>query len=106
MAGLFLVQKGAVVARDRDIESGGAGPRKDRTEDGLALVAELIEALTAAGNYMTAVNHIFGAGPRPAQNALSEALEKSLGQIGRANEAARLLRDFLRHQTATDDAGR
>ena len=92
------------MATDRGIGGGGGGPPKDRTEEGLALVRELIEALTAAGNYLTAARQIFGAEPRPAQNALQEALEKGLAQFGRANEAARLLRAFFRHETGADDA--
>ena len=47
------------MATDSDKSSGG--PPKNLTEEGVALVAELIEALTAIGNYVTAANHIFGA---------------------------------------------
>ena len=93
------------MATDRDIGGGGGGPPKDRAEGGLPLVHELIEALTAAGNYLEAASHMLGAEPRPAQYALREALEKSLAQFGRANKAARRLRDLLRLENATDDAG-
>ena len=91
------------MATDRDIRGGGREPSKDDAEEGPVLVRELIEALTAAGNYLTAANNIFAAEPSPARNPLLEALQKSLAQLGRANEAARLLRDFFRRESATDD---
>jgi len=83
------------VATDSDKSSGG--PPKNRTEEGVALVAELIEALTAIGNYVTAANHIFGAEPRPTQETLGEALAKSLAQLRRfehfkGSKCLRLLR--------------
>ena len=92
------------MATDSDKSSGG--PPKNLTEEGVALVAELIEALTAIGNYVTAANPIFGAEPRPTQETLGEALAKSLAQFERANEAARRLRDLFRRESTTHDEGR
>lgn len=91
------------MATDRD--KGSGGPPKSRTEEGVALVGELIEALTAIGNYLTAANHIFGAEPRPTPETLGEALEKSLAQFERANEATRGLRDLFRRESTTHDDG-
>jgi hypothetical protein len=84
----------------------GWGPSTDRAEEGAALVRELIEALTASGNYLTAANRIFGSEARPAQETLGEALEKSLAQFERASEAARRLRNLFLHKNATEDNGR
>jgi len=92
------------VSADRHVGTGGEPPN-DRNGEGLAAVVELIEALTAASNYLTVASHLFGAEPRPAQEALRESFEKSLAQLRRANEAARRLRDFLRREAAKDTAG-
>lgn len=93
------------MASNDDIAGGDRGSPKDRTAEGLALVYELIEALTAVRNYLAAAKHIFGAEACAVQNTLQEALEKSLAQFERANEAAHLLRDFLHHEAAIDDGG-
>jgi hypothetical protein len=93
------------VATDRDVSAGGRGPPNNQTEEAVALVSELIEALTAAGNYLTAANYIFGAERWSAHEPLGEALEKSLVQFERANEAVCRLRDFFRRQNATNHDG-
>ena len=84
------------------MSGGGRGTPNNQMEEAAALVCELIEALTAAGNYLTAANHISGAERWPAHEPLGEALEKSLVQFERANEAVRRLRDFFRRQNATN----
>ena len=60
--------------------------------EAVALTHELIEALTATGNYLTAASRVLTAEPRPPGDTLGEVLEKSLTQFTRAVEAVRHLR--------------
>jgi len=80
-------------------------PPTSPNDDGLALVYEIIEALTAIGNYVATANDIRAREWRRMPTTLREALEKSLEQCERANEAARRLRDLLRRDSLTDDSG-
>lgn len=57
-----------------------------------ALTHELVEALTAIGNYLTAAIRVLTVEPRPPRDTLGEALEKSLNQFARAVETVRRLR--------------
>jgi hypothetical protein len=52
---------------------------------------ELVEALTATGNYLTAAIHILTVEPRPPGDILGAVLERSLTQFTRAVEAVRHL---------------
>jgi len=54
-------------------------------------VRELVEALTAIGNYLAAVKRILADGPAPPAERLGDVLDKSMGQYERAAKAARRL---------------
>ena len=55
------------------------------------IVEELIQALTAAGNYLAVLDSIIRSEPVSAQNRLSETLEKGISQVERASDVARRL---------------
>jgi hypothetical protein len=55
------------------------------------IVEELIQALTAAGNYLDVLDSIIRREPVSAQNRLSETLEKGISQVERASDVARRL---------------
>jgi hypothetical protein len=61
----------------------------------IAILHELIEALTSIGNYLAAAHHIFAAEPQRAQTIMGGALKNAQLQLYRANEAARQFRDFI-----------
>ena len=63
----------------------------NRSADEAGLVRELIEALTALGNYLAAAHREF----ENRENVLGEALRESLSQHERAAEAARRLRELV-----------
>jgi hypothetical protein len=63
--------------------------------EAVALTHELVEALTATGNYLTTATHILRVEPRPPGDTLGEVLEKSLTQFTRAVEAVRHLRTAI-----------
>jgi len=79
-----------VVAHDGPENVGKEAPT-NQSADEVALVRELIEALTALGNYLAAAQHEFGG----RQEALGEALRQSVGQYERAAECLRGLRDLV-----------
>jgi phosphoglycerate-specific signal transduction histidine kinase len=88
-----------VTAHDdpRNVREGA--PTK-RCADQTALVHELIEALTALGNYLFAAQRQF----ENRREMLGEALRASLGQYERAGECLRGLRDLvLREGSKNDD---
>jgi hypothetical protein len=66
-----------------------------RRDEKAALVRELIEVLTAVGNYLAAAQHEFEKEPRPVGGMLEEALEKSLGQYERASNCVRRLHQLV-----------
>lgn len=70
----------------------GVAPPKDSAEQRAALLHELMEALTATGNYLAAANRISESETRLGQQTLVQALEKGLAQCERAGEVARRLR--------------
>ena len=55
------------------------------------IVEELIQALTAAGNYLDVLDSIIRREQVSAQNRLSETLEKGISQVERASDVARRL---------------
>jgi hypothetical protein len=59
------------------------------------LLHELTEALTAAGNYLTAASRMLDTGADPPDMTVRQALEKSMGQFLRAVEALRRLRNSV-----------
>ena len=65
---------------------------RETSPEAVALTHELVEALTAIGNYLTAAAHIRRVEPCPPGDTLDEVLEKSLTQFTRAVEAVRRLR--------------
>jgi hypothetical protein len=67
----------------------GAG---EQAAEAVALTHELVEALTATGNYLAAATSILNVETRPPGDTLGEVLEKSLTQFTRAVEAVRRLR--------------
>jgi hypothetical protein len=84
---------------NRDICNEGAqncGPKK------AALLHEIIEALTALGNYLAVAHRKFEEQTDPQQD-LGAALKKSLGQQERAREAVRRLSDMFRREAARND---
>ena len=54
-------------------------------------VRELVEALTAIGNYLAAAKRILADGPTPPVERLVGVLDKTMGQYERAAKAARQL---------------
>jgi hypothetical protein len=68
-------------------------------------VRELVEALTAIGNYLAVANRILADGTTPATEPLSDVLDKSMGQYERAANAARQLNKLLRAMESGDDDG-
>lgn len=86
-------------------ERAGHEPASDLgAERALTLLHELIEALSAAGNFLAAANHVVSAVPGDARGTLAEALEKSTIQFQRANEAVRKLRDLIRADTSNNES--
>jgi phosphoglycerate-specific signal transduction histidine kinase len=86
--------------RPNDPRNVGGEPPTNRSADQAALLHELIEALTALGNYLAAAQ-------RDVENqrgVLGEALQGSLSQYQRAAECIRRLRHlFLRDSRSNDD---
>ena len=68
-------------------------------------VRELVEALTAIGNYLAAANRILADGRTPEPELLAGVLDKSMGQYERAANAARRLHKLLRAMESGDDDG-
>jgi len=79
-----------VAAHDDSADVGKEAPT-NRSADEAALVRELIEALTALGNYLVAAHREFENQQRP----LGEVLRQSLNQYERAAEAVRRLRELV-----------
>jgi hypothetical protein len=98
---LVVCPKRVVVVTASD---GGGGPPRGPTGEA-ATLHELLEALTAVGNYLEAANHLLGAELSPNQKTLSEVVEKSLAQTERASATARQLRDLLHRPSSITDDG-
>ena len=79
------------MATDDGPENVGKDAPTKQSADEVALVRELIEALTALGNYLAAAQREFA----NHQETLGEALRQGVGQYERAAEALRRLRDRL-----------
>jgi len=67
------------------------GKRIRSSKDQIDIVEELIQALTAAGNYLDVLDSTIRREPVSAQNRLSETLEKGISQVERASDVARRL---------------
>jgi hypothetical protein len=103
MPPLLSYWKCCAVAANDDLGNLGREMPINRRDEKAALVRELIEALTALGNYLTAAHHEFDKQPGPVGEMLGEAIEKSLGQYERASNCVRRLRQFVLRGGAGDN---
>jgi hypothetical protein len=55
------------------------------------LVRELVEALTAMGNYLDAINRMLAGETKPGPELLADVLDKTMAQYERAANVARQL---------------
>ena len=75
------------------MESGGKRIRL--SNDKLDIAEELIQALTAAGNYLAVLDNMIRSEPSSTQDRLAETLEKGVSQVERASDVARRLHGLL-----------
>jgi hypothetical protein len=75
------------------MESGGKRIRL--SNDKLDIAEELIQALTAAGNYLALLDNMIRSEPSSTQDRLAETLEKGVSQVERASDVARRLHGLL-----------
>lgn len=80
---------------DRKIDAGSDDPSRGRAEE-TAAVRQLIEALTALGNYLETAKQVSTAESDAARKTLTRALARSTEQFERAVGATRRLRDLIR----------
>ncbi len=71
------------------MESGGKRIRSGN--DKIDVVEELIDALTAAGNYLAVLDNMIRSERGSTQDGLAETLEKGIRQVARASDVARRL---------------
>ena len=81
---------GWLMATDRGLgpdsnESSGTSVETGR------LVRELVEALTAIGNYLDAINRMLAGETKPGPELLADVLDKTMAQYERAANVARQL---------------
>ena len=88
-----------MAARDEDV---GEEASTNQNADEAALVRELIEVLTALGNYLAAAQREF----ENQREVLGATLEASLGQYERAAECVRRLRNLVLSRRHPNDNGR
>ena len=69
----------------------GDGKRIRSNNDKIGIAEELIQALTAARNYLAVLDSIIRSEPGSVQDELAETLEKGIGQVERASDVARRL---------------
>ena len=65
------------------------GKRTRSSNDKIDIAEELIQALTAAGNYLAVLDSMIRSEPVSAQDRLAESLEKGISQVERASVLAR-----------------
>ena len=65
------------------------GKRIRSSNDKIDIAEELIQALTAAGNYLAVLDSMIRSEPVSAQDRLAESLEKGISQVERASVLAR-----------------
>jgi hypothetical protein len=75
------------------MESGGKRIRSGN--DKIDVAEELINALTAAGNYLAVLDNMIRSEPSSTQDRLAETLEKGVSQVERASVVARRLHGLL-----------
>ena len=71
------------------------GKRTRSSNDKIDIAEELIQALTAAGNYLAVLDSMIRSEPVSAQDRLAESLEKGISQVERAGDTARRLHALL-----------
>jgi hypothetical protein len=65
------------------------------SNDKINIAEELIQALTAAGNYLAVLENMIRSEPVSAQDSVAETLEKGINEVERANDVARRLHALL-----------
>jgi hypothetical protein len=80
----------SIMATDR-VTRAGTATLPSPGDDTVVLLWDLVDALTALGNYLEAANLISLSTTEQPTDRLREVLEKSLGQYERAAEAMRRL---------------
>jgi len=65
------------------------GKRIRSSNDKIDIAEELIQALTAAGNYLAVLDSMIRSEPVSAQDRLAESPEKGISQVERASVLAR-----------------
>ena len=71
------------------------GKRTRSSNDKIDIAEELIQALTAAGNYLAVLDNMIRSEPSSTQDRLAETLEKGVSQVERASDVARRLHGLL-----------
>ena len=71
------------------------GKRIRSSNDKIDIAEELIQALTAAGNYLAVLDSMIRSEPVSAQDRLAESPEKGISQVERASDTARRLHALL-----------
>ncbi len=94
-----VLRKCTVVTAHDDPRNAGEEAPTNRRANQAALVHELIEALTALGNYLLVAQRQL----ESQQEMLGEALRASLAQYERAAECLRRLRDLALREGCKDD---
>jgi hypothetical protein len=67
------------------------GERTRSSNDKIGIAEELIQALTAARNYLAVLDSIIRREPGSTQDRLAETLEQGISQVERASDVARRL---------------
>jgi hypothetical protein len=67
------------------------GKRIRSRNDKIDITEELIQALTAAGNYLAVLASMIRSEPVSTQDRLTETLEKGVSEVERASDVARRL---------------
>jgi hypothetical protein len=71
--------------------------------DKIDVAEELIDALTAAGNYLAVLDNMIRGERGSTQDGLAETLEKGIRQVARATDAARRLHALASPESPPSD---
>jgi hypothetical protein len=80
-----------------------ANPTTAGGAPGVLLIHELVEALTAMGNYLTLATRLLDGAADPPETTPRDALGKGLVQFSRAIDAVRQLSDFVSKEADGDN---
>ena len=80
-------------------------PPRSSADTAPALLRELIEALTALGNYLALADNLTAESTDSLPERLGDAIEKSIAQYERAARSARRLRDLYGRRSIGDALG-